>query len=427
MWTAERKVGLFTVLGLAGFIYATMFLNHVSLFSPPEYTVEGTFQNVVGLKAGSTVRYSGVPVGRVESIKVEPHGVLVSMRIKKDVDIPKDSSFHLNTDGLLGERFIAITPGQENSYLENHAHVEGAPLGDVDTAIHQMTRVMKEAEKLLQSMNQLAGNGAVQDSMRTTLENAAAITQNLAMATSQMNALMANNAGNINTIAVNLAALSENMNHITKQLEDTLTAVEGKGETAQNLKDIITNMKETTESVKVMSQNLETVLGDRKTAQELQETIHNAAHISGVAKAVLTGQSHGSIDSRSYMELLHTTSPNTYDASVAMLVGTDKSVYALGAEHIGNGTRYNVNMGRYILPKVTFRGGLFESKPGVAVDYGLLKGPVTVSASVRDFNDTRYTLKSAIKLSDSTRFVMQMNRPYHSEGGGNYFGMQYTF
>lgn len=89
---SEVKVGALTLGGavlLAGMI---SFLGAFSLFDSG-YDLHVTYPSVNGLLTGGQVRYAGVPVGTVKDMKVDGSHVVVTMHVKKEVQIPMDSSF----------------------------------------------------------------------------------------------------------------------------------------------------------------------------------------------------------------------------------------------------------------------------------------------------------------------------------------------
>lgn len=84
------------------------------------YEVIAKFDRVDGLNVGSDVRMSGIKVGTVtdQILDHETFLAVVSMNIESDVQLPKDSSAQIVTDGLLGGKFMAIVPGGDPDFIE---------------------------------------------------------------------------------------------------------------------------------------------------------------------------------------------------------------------------------------------------------------------------------------------------------------------
>jgi phospholipid/cholesterol/gamma-HCH transport system substrate-binding protein len=85
------------------------------------YLVTARFQNVAGLKAGSSVEIAGVPVGRVSGIKVnrETFAAMVEMKIDKGVVLTDDTIASVKTQGLIGDKFIKLSPGGSETDLKS--------------------------------------------------------------------------------------------------------------------------------------------------------------------------------------------------------------------------------------------------------------------------------------------------------------------
>jgi phospholipid/cholesterol/gamma-HCH transport system substrate-binding protein len=91
------------------------------------YRLTAEFDNVGDLKNGSPVTMAGVRVGEVEAIRfdAERYKALVSLRIDSQFDrIPDDSDASVQTQGLLGGKYIGIGPGGSDTYLKDGGRIE---------------------------------------------------------------------------------------------------------------------------------------------------------------------------------------------------------------------------------------------------------------------------------------------------------------
>lgn len=77
------------------------------------YDVTARFQRVDGIAVGSDVRVSGVKVGAVRAVALDPTTYLAKLDFSIDpsVHIPDDSTARISSDGLLGGAYVAIEPG----------------------------------------------------------------------------------------------------------------------------------------------------------------------------------------------------------------------------------------------------------------------------------------------------------------------------
>ncbi len=119
--TLEIMVGVFVALGLAALFMLAMKVSNISALNDEDgYLVKVHFENVGGLKVRSAVTVAGVRVGRVESIDFDEKllEARVTLKIKRDVRLPSDSSASIFTAGLLGEQYVGLEPGGADTYLK---------------------------------------------------------------------------------------------------------------------------------------------------------------------------------------------------------------------------------------------------------------------------------------------------------------------
>jgi phospholipid/cholesterol/gamma-HCH transport system substrate-binding protein len=135
--TVEIMVGFFIFLGILAMGYISLKLGKIGLFSHDEYTLYAVFSNVSGLKNKASVTMSGVEIGRVEKITLDSSGrARVAMRIKKDVKLSEDAIASIKTMGIIGDKYIAISQGGLDSYLQPGGEItETLPPLDVEELI----------------------------------------------------------------------------------------------------------------------------------------------------------------------------------------------------------------------------------------------------------------------------------------------------
>lgn len=112
-----------TIMGGVVLVVAAYFL--VFAYTKAEVsTVEGyeilaRFDRVDGILPGSDVRMSGIKVGTVTSSVLDPKTYLavVRMNISTEVKVPDDTSIAVSSDGLLGDKFLALSPGGSEDML----------------------------------------------------------------------------------------------------------------------------------------------------------------------------------------------------------------------------------------------------------------------------------------------------------------------
>ncbi len=104
-------VGCFVLLGIFALGYLSVRLGRVSFPGGGGYTITVDFPSVGGLKSGSSVEIAGVEVGRVESIGLADYQARVVLRLQSEVKLQDDAIASIKTKGLIGEKYIRISPG----------------------------------------------------------------------------------------------------------------------------------------------------------------------------------------------------------------------------------------------------------------------------------------------------------------------------
>lgn len=107
----ELGVGLFMVVGIVALAYLSVNLGRVDILGQRGYVVYADFPSVGGLKSGAAVEIAGVSVGRVQSIGLKDYQARVTLRIDSDVKLQTDAIVSIKTKGLIGEKFVLISPG----------------------------------------------------------------------------------------------------------------------------------------------------------------------------------------------------------------------------------------------------------------------------------------------------------------------------
>ena len=128
--TLEIGTGLFVLLGFAALLFLTTQLPASGVkFAGQKagYHVTAEFDNVGDLKVGSPVTMSGVRIGEVSFIRFDSrvYKAVVGMRIDPQYnEIPEDSFASIQTEGLLGGKYVGISPGGLDSYLKDGSRID---------------------------------------------------------------------------------------------------------------------------------------------------------------------------------------------------------------------------------------------------------------------------------------------------------------
>jgi len=263
----ELKVGIFVAFGLAILAALVVQFGRLGEGFKAYYALTIHFSDASGLLKGSDVLLGGAKVGRVASpprLVASGQGVDVSLRIYDFVKIAIDSKFTIGSSGLLGDRFVVVTPpaGKAGSYLPHGARVEGMRERGLDDLTKEGSALIKD----------LRGTVAKIDTTLDRLNNQALSKENMA----------------------HLQQTFDNLNKTTTALSESSKKIDG----------VIGKADETMGSAKAAADKVQDVAGDaRKTIQTAGKVMNAALSGNGLLAMLLTNQALAN-DLRSLMSNL---------------------------------------------------------------------------------------------------------------------------
>ncbi len=155
-------IGVFAALGLLGVMGFLLVFGKFQLdrqFS----TYEARFESVSGLSRAADVQFAGLLVGQVTDVRLAPEGdgsVIVRFEVDRDTPVRADSIATVDSSGITGVSFIALTPGSADAPLVND-RVEVTQLESGRSTIQSLTegapRVLDETLRVLEQVNQILG------------------------------------------------------------------------------------------------------------------------------------------------------------------------------------------------------------------------------------------------------------------------------
>lgn len=125
----ELGVGVFIIAALCALFFLAFKVSGLTtdFGNGQYYVIKADFDNIGGLKVRAPVTVSGVKVGQVSSIQLDPqtYRATVTLQISNGYkDLPIDTSASIFTQGLLGSNYISLSPGFENQMMQPGAHIQ---------------------------------------------------------------------------------------------------------------------------------------------------------------------------------------------------------------------------------------------------------------------------------------------------------------
>jgi phospholipid/cholesterol/gamma-HCH transport system substrate-binding protein len=126
----EMTVGIFMLTGILAIAYLTLNIGGIELFGGNYYHLFADFDSVSGLKTGAQIEIAGVPIGKVASIRLSDDQARVELAIQPEVKVGSDVFASVKTQGIIGDKYIQLTPGVDDDYLK-----EGGEITNTESAV----------------------------------------------------------------------------------------------------------------------------------------------------------------------------------------------------------------------------------------------------------------------------------------------------
>jgi len=238
----EVMVGSTIIVAIIMIVFGTIWLKGLKL-GTEEVTLKARFREVGQLLEGSTVKYRGVPIGRVESIELEPSGgaVIVTMSVQGDVKLPEDNGVLLAPESMFGDWQAEVVSrsnlrGYDFTESLDPSVLPGYSLPDMS----RLTQVAAEIATNLQSISsrfEVAFTDETANNIRLAIENIQDVS-------AQLTGLVGKQQVALDEVAANLARTSESAGQAAATMQRAFAEIEtaiGNGK----LTNIVQNVERT--------------------------------------------------------------------------------------------------------------------------------------------------------------------------------------
>ena len=255
----EFKVGAFVFIGFAMLAALVVQFGRAGEGFKAYYPITVRFADASGLLKDSDVLLAGARIGRVSGgprLVRDGPGVAVPLRIYDYVKIPAGSKFTVGSSGLLGDRFVTVTPpaGTPTGYVAKDAVIDGAR----ETGIDDITR---EGGALVNDLR-----GTVQR-IDTTVER---LNQDTLSSTNMEN--LKSSMEHLNEASGALAESSKKLDGVIEQADSTMTSAK---KAADSLQTAIADARKVLNSATKGKGMVAALLNDQQLANDLHALVTN--------------------------------------------------------------------------------------------------------------------------------------------------------
>ncbi|MCK5934727.1 MAG: MCE family protein [Fulvimarina manganoxydans] len=224
------RVGIFTIVALAlafGFVYWSIFSRQDQSDVTLLVRIEGS---VTGLQQGSQVLFNGLPVGSVQSLRLDPNNprvVIATTQVQPDIPIKESTQANIGFQGLTGNAFVELRGGDvEQENIIQEAQAQGA-VPVITANPSDVTDILATARDISERANNILGQfesivQAVGPSVRDSATNITEITRNV----NQFTAGLAANSDDIDNFVANLSDLARSASTVAQALPGVISNVQ---------------------------------------------------------------------------------------------------------------------------------------------------------------------------------------------------------
>ncbi|KIX11598.1 MlaD family protein [Dethiosulfatarculus sandiegensis] len=282
-FSTEAKVGVFVMLGLAVLAYMTIRLGSFEFGEPKGIEISAVFDNATGLKKNAPVEMAGIEIGRVKTIGLENGKARVTMLVDSKVPLAADSKAFIRTRGVLGDKYLALEPGNPAAPKLK----QGGVLAKAEVPT-DLDRVMARVGEIADDVKAITSSLKVSLASPQSQRNISESLQNIREITASLKVVVADNQDRLTKVIANLDRFTTDLSQISGQNKDAL------GETITNFRNISAKLDHTINGLTSVVEKIDKgegtiggLINDRQTLDDLNSTL---ASLKEVTKKIDQGK-----------------------------------------------------------------------------------------------------------------------------------------
>jgi phospholipid/cholesterol/gamma-HCH transport system substrate-binding protein len=295
-FTTAAKVGAFAFVTLVAGILIYRFVSKSSR-QGNGYVVYALMKDASGIARLSQVRVAGIPVGSVKSVKLDHDRARVDIGMNDDVKLYQDAAVSKVASSLLGEYYLAITPGTEGrTELKDGDRINNVTEAQTtDDIMRQVSDISKDVKQVTQALAASIGTDEGRNDIKATLKNLAEVTEALNQTVRENRESIKNILTNVESITTKSAPevqqILENVRSATNEARALMaTGQAGQPKSEGEIRQIIDKVNRASDNLENTLKNLDSVSGrlDRGegTLGRLSKDDHLINEVEGVAEDV---------------------------------------------------------------------------------------------------------------------------------------------
>ena len=278
----ETKVGALTAIAIVVLILGFNYLKGRNLTERND-ELYAIFPDVKGLTPSNAVFINGLQVGKVAEMRETDKnltGILVTIRLNKDINIPRNSAAIINSE-ILGSTSMEIVLGDEKNYLTSgdtlHSTVKTGIMAEltkqINPAISNVTKTLNSLDLLIKQLSSILDPNT-RNNLQGIIVNLTRSSQSLERMINAQNGVLSRSLNNVESITGNLSKNNERISNTLENLEKTSNALASANfqEVLTSMKNTMAKLESTIEKVSSTKGSLGALLNDRQLYDEIRMT-----------------------------------------------------------------------------------------------------------------------------------------------------------
>lgn len=306
----EARVGIFVLLGLLILTYFTFRISKWGGIGENGYTVTVDFDTAAGLEPKSDVKMAGVPIGKVDEIRLVGTNARLVLRIDDGIRIPKDSVASIQSQGMLGEKYVEIYPGKAlDQMLADGGRIDNTMASpNLDELLRKVGLIGDDIKRFTDTLATTFGTPEGKLAMQDILEN-------VRETSVALRSIVAGNEEKLNRIVANVEKVSADLKEVTSANKE-------------NLRETIANLRAFSETLKEQTPELARKINEA--AGKMGSMADKAGALADNANVVLAENREGIRDSIASFKAASSKLDNTLASAGQVMARIERGEGTLG-------------------------------------------------------------------------------------------------
>jgi phospholipid/cholesterol/gamma-HCH transport system substrate-binding protein len=271
----EIRVGLIIIASLIIFVGTVLWIQGYR-YGQENIDVYAIFDEVGSLSKGDPVMISGLRKGKVQQLTLNERGVLVEFTITSDVRLKEDATATVKNIGLMGERFLAVTPGKSETDLDLINPIVGSYDTGIPEVMGMMGEMITELRNLVLSIKHSIASEDNLTKLSGTISNMERVTESLAD-------YMERNGDKLDQSAQNFLTASQAFRKIAVNNEKRIDTLMGDlSKSVAGIDSVVADLAQVAATARAFADNLENgdgtlqlLVDDRRLYDDLRRAASN--------------------------------------------------------------------------------------------------------------------------------------------------------